>query len=53
MDKFDYTSALKKLEAIANKVEDPATGLEDIDKLIAESTKLIEQCRQYLRSLKD
>lgn len=53
MDKFDYTSALKKLEAIVNKVEDPATGLEDIDKLIAESTKLIEQCRQYLRSLKD
>lgn len=53
MDKFDYTSALKKLEAIANKVEDPATGLEDIDKLIAESAKLIEQCRKYLRSLKD
>ena len=32
MEKFDYSEALKRLESIAVRVEDPQTGLEDIDK---------------------
>lgn len=52
-NKFDYSAALKRLEALAVKVEDPATGLDDIDKYIAESSRLIAQCREYLRSVKE
>lgn len=47
---FDYTAAVKDLERIAQKVEDPSTGLEDIDKYIRQSDELIEKCRNYLRS---
>ncbi len=47
---FDYTAAVKELERIAQKVEDPSTGLEDIDKYIRQSDELIEKCRNYLRS---
>lgn len=53
MEAFDYTKALERLEQIAKKVEDPATGLDDIDKYIAESQTLIEQCRTYLRSARE
>lgn len=47
---FDYSAAVKELERIAQKVEDPSTGLEDIDKYIRQSDELIEKCRNYLRS---
>ena len=47
---FNYKEALAELEKIAQKVEDPATGLEDIDKYIARSEALIAACREYLRS---
>ena len=29
---FDYLKAVEELEAIASKVEDPQTGIEDIDR---------------------
>ena len=32
MEKFDYSKAMAELESIAAKVEDPSTGLADIDK---------------------
>ena len=35
--KFDYSKAIEELEAIAAKVEDPKTGIEDIDKYIKRS----------------
>ena len=47
---FDYKKALAELEEIAQKVEDPATALEDIDKLIAKADGLIADCREYLRT---
>ena len=47
---FDYKKALEELEAIAKKVEDPSTALEDIDKMIARSDELIAACREYLRT---
>lgn len=49
MEKFDYTKAVEELEMIAAKVEDPDTGIDDIDKYIKRSEELIEACRAYLR----
>ena len=52
-EKFDYTKALEELEAIASKVEDPKTGIEDIDKYIKRSEELISACRDYLRGVRE
>lgn len=52
-EKFDYKSAIAQLEAMVEKVEDPATGLEDIDKLIKKSDEIIVQCRSYLRNVRE
>jgi len=52
-EKFDYKSAIAQLEAMVEKVEDPATGLEDIDKLIKKSDEIIVQCRNYLRAVRE
>lgn len=46
---FDYKKAIEELEAIAAKVEDPQTGIEDIDRYIKRSEELINSCREYLR----
>ena len=50
MEEFDYGKAVARLEEIAAKVEDPSTGIDEIDKYITESTQLVERCREYLRS---
>ena len=50
---FDYTRALEELEAIAQKVEDPATGLGDIDRYVRRSEELIAACRAYLRRVRE
>ena len=47
---FDYKKALEELDAIAEKVEDPATALGDIDALIKRADELIASCRKYLRT---
>ena len=52
MADFNYKEALKELEAIAVKVEDPATGVDDIDKYIARADALVKACREYLRSVR-
>ena len=51
--KFDYGKAIEELEAIAAKVEDPKTGIEDIDKYIMRSEELISACRDYLRGVRE
>jgi exodeoxyribonuclease VII small subunit len=51
--KFDYAKAIEELEAIAAKVENPETKLDDIDALIGRSKELLKQCREYLRTVKD
>lgn len=51
--KFDYSKAIEELEAIAAKVEDPMTGIEDIDKYIKRSEELISACRDYLRGVRE
>ncbi len=52
-EKFDYAKAMAELEGIAAKVEDPKTSLDDIGALVSRSKKLIEQCRNYLRSVRE
>ena len=52
-EKFDYKAAMAELEAISAKVEDPATGLDDIDKYIRTSDELIARCREYLRTIRE
>ena len=52
-EKFDYAKAMAELEGIAVKVEDPKTSLEDIGALVSRSKTLIEQCRNYLRSVRE
>ena len=53
MDNFDYTQALSELERLAARVEDPATGLDDIDSAIRRSDELIGKCREYLRTARE
>ena len=52
-ERFDYAKAMAELEGIAVKVEDPKTSLEDIGALVSRSKTLIEQCRNYLRSVRE
>ena len=47
---FDYNEAVAELEKIAARVEDPATGLDEIDRCIRRSDELIGRCREYLRT---
>lgn len=53
MAEFNYKQALEELEKIAQKVEDPSTGLEEIDKLIARADELVAACREYLRTARE
>ena len=53
MKQFEYTKAIEELEAIAAKVEDPKTGIDEIDKYIKRSEELVEACRAYLRGVRD
>ena len=48
-EKFEYAQAIEELEAIEVKVENPQTGIEDIEKYMKRSQELIAQCREYLR----
>ena len=53
MEGFDYTKAMEELEAIAAKVEDPNTGIGDIDKYMKRSQELVAACREYLRGVRE
>ena len=53
MKEFDYTKAMAELEEIALKVEDPRTGVEDIEKYMKRSQELMEACRNYLRGARE
>ena len=52
-EKLEYAKAIEELESIATKVEDPTTGVGDIDKYMKRSKTLIEACRAYLRGQRD
>jgi len=53
MKEFDYDKAIANLEEIALKVEDPTTGLDEIDALLKSSSELIAECRKYLRTARE
>lgn len=52
-EKFDYAKAVAELEKITAEVEDPATGIGDIDKYIRRADELIAGCRKYLRTARE
>ena len=52
MEEFNYNEAVAELEKIAARVEDPATGLDEIDRCIKRSDELIGRCREYLRTVR-
>lgn len=52
-EKFDYAKAVEELETIAAKVEDPKTGVDDIDRYVKRSKELLEACRAYLRGARE
>ena len=52
-ERFEYAKAMEELESIAAKVEDPTTGIGDIDEYMKRSKILIEACRAYLRGQRD
>ena len=52
-EKFEYAKAIEELEAMAAKVEDPQTGIDDIDRYMKRSQELIEACRAYLRGARE
>ena len=51
--KFDYSAAMAELEKIAAKVEDSKTSLDDIAGLVHRSQELVQQCRDYLRGVRE
>ena len=53
MEKFDYKEAVATLEKILAKVEDPATGVDDIDKYVRQAEELTTRCREYLRGVRE
>jgi len=53
MESFDYQKSVERLEKIMEKVEDPSTGLDDIDNYVKQAQELIQGCRNYLRSVRD
>ena len=53
MEKFDYAKAIEELEAIAAVVENPDTGIADIDKYMKRSKELVAACREYLRGARE
>jgi len=53
MKKFDYAKAIAALEEIATKVEDPTTGVEEIDKYLVKTEELVKECRAYLRTARE
>lgn len=52
-EQFDYKKAIEELEAIAAKVENPQTGIDEIDRYMKRSQELIEACRGYLRGARE
>ena len=52
-EKFDYAKAIEELEAIAAEVEDPTTGIGDMDRYMKRSQELVKACRAYLRGARE
>ena len=44
---------MAELERIADQVEDPQTSFDDIRGLVERSHKLVDECRKYLRTVRE
>ena len=53
MKEFDYAKAIEELEIIAARVEDPQTGIDDMETHIRRSEELVDACRAYLRGARE
>lgn len=49
-ESFDYNKSVKAVEALIARVEDPAAGVEESEKLIKEASGLLEKCYAWLRT---
>ena len=52
-EQLDYAKAMEELETIAQTVEDPKTGIGEIDKYMKRSQELVAACREYLRGVRE
>ncbi len=50
---FDYAKAMAELEKMASDAQNPATSLDDVGEMVKRARKLVGDCREYLRSLRD
>jgi len=48
-----YKEALKELEELVVKIEDPATNIEEISTEVKRALELVNYCQLQLRSYKD
>lgn len=53
MEQFDYAAAIRQVEEIIRKAEDPSTGIFESDKLIAQGRELLDRCHAYLRGQRE
>ena len=53
MEKFDYEKAVEELEMIAARVEDPMTGISDIERYVNRTKELVGACRNWLRGTRE
>lgn len=50
MKNFDYEKTVEEVEKIIVQVEDPSTGMEKAEILIAKASRMLEDCEAYLRT---
>lgn len=53
MKEFDYAAAVRRVEEIIRKVEDPSTGIFESEDLIGQGRALLEECYAYLRGQRE
>lgn len=50
MKRNEYAATVSRVEEIIRKVENPETGIEESERLIAEAGKMLDECSACLRS---
>ena len=53
MTNKEYMEKVARLQEIEAKVKDPESSLDRIDELIEETKKIVSECREYTRVLKE
>ena len=50
---FDYKAAIGRLESLEQKIQDPATPLDEVEELIRTANGIVADCRKYIRSIRE